>query len=206
MTTVAVPTDRRGRSGDPRPEKVAVVDEVREKLAPSSAAILTEYRGLKVSELESLRRTLRQAGGEYKIYKNTLVRFATKDLGIQGLDPMLEGPTAIAFADTDVPAVAKALRDFSRTNPLLVVKGGVMGSTVLTPGDAERWPTSLTAGAARSSGRTDRRSHAAVRRPAAGAAEKPGVRPVGPHRPARRARDGLRRPNWRRRGGESCCS
>src|SRR5579862_1045445 len=136
VTTVAVPTDRRGRSGDPRAEKVAVVDEVRDKLASSSAAILTEYRGLKVSELETLRRTLRQAGGEYKIYKNTLVRFATRDLGIQGLDPLLEGPTAIAFADTDVPAVAKALRDFSRTNPLLVVKGGVMGSSVLTAGDA----------------------------------------------------------------------
>src|SRR5579862_4577629 len=136
VTTVAEPTDRRGRSGDPRAEKVAVVDEVREKLSSSSAAILTEYRGLKVSELENLRRALRQAGGEYKIYKNTLVRFATRDLGIQGLDPLLEGPTAIAFADADVPAVAKALRDFSRTNPLLVVKGGVMGSSVLTAADA----------------------------------------------------------------------
>src|SRR5580704_9839246 len=136
VTTVAEPTDRRGRTGDPRPEKVAVVDEVREKLASSSAAILTEYRGLKVSELETLRRALRQVGGEYKIYKNTLVRFATTELGIEGIDAFLEGPTAIAFADSDVPAVAKALRDFSRTNPLLVVKGGVMGSSVLSAGDA----------------------------------------------------------------------
>jgi len=129
-------TDHRGRSGDPRADKVAVVDEVREKLATAGAAILTEYRGLKVSELEGLRRTLTTAGGEYKVYKNTLVRFATRELGIEGLDALLEGPTAIAFADTDVPAVAKALRDFSRANPLLVVKGGVMGSTVLSAGDA----------------------------------------------------------------------
>src|SRR4029077_3847990 len=99
-----------------------VVDEVRTKLAASGAAILTEYRGLKVADLETLRRSLRQAGGEYKIYKNTLVRFATRELGIDGIDALLEGPTAIAFADTDVPAVAKALRDFSRTNPLLIVK------------------------------------------------------------------------------------
>ena len=127
---------RKGRTADPRPEKIAVVDEVREKLSSAGAAILTEYRGLKVSELEGLRRSLRQAGGEYKIYKNTLVRFATRDLGIEGIDALLEGPTAIAFADADVPGVAKALRDFSRTNPLLVVKGGVMGANVLTAGDA----------------------------------------------------------------------
>jgi large subunit ribosomal protein L10 len=128
--------EKRGRVAPPREEKLAVVDEVRRKLSSSSAAILTEYRGLKVSELEGLRRSLRQAGGEYKVYKNTLVRFATRDLGIDGIEPLLEGPTAIAFAETDVPAVAKALRDFSRTNPLLVVKGGVMGTSVLTARDA----------------------------------------------------------------------
>jgi large subunit ribosomal protein L10 len=127
---------RKGRTAEPRPEKIAVVDEVRDKLAASGAAILTEYRGLKVSELEGLRRSLRAAGGEYKIYKNTLVRFATRELGIDGIEGLLEGPTAIAFADADVPAVAKALRDFSRINPLLVVKGGVMGSSVLSAGDA----------------------------------------------------------------------
>jgi large subunit ribosomal protein L10 len=120
---------------EPREEKVAVVDEVRGKLSSASAAILTEYRGLKMAELQALRRSLRAAGGEYKIYKNTLVRFATRELGIE-VDALLEGPTAIAFADADVPGVAKALRDFSRTNPLLVVKGGVMGTSVLTPADA----------------------------------------------------------------------
>ena len=128
--------ERPGRVGEPRAEKVAVVEEVRTRLSAASAAILTEYRGLKVAELEVLRRSLREAGGEYKIYKNTLVRFATRELGLDGVEGLLEGPTAIAFADADVPAVAKALRDFSRTNPLLVVKGGVMGTSVLTAQDA----------------------------------------------------------------------
>ncbi len=82
---------------DPRPEKVAVVDEVREKLSGADAAILTEYRGLKVGELAELRKNLRGAGGEYKVYKNTLVRFAARDLGLAELDELLTGPTAIAF-------------------------------------------------------------------------------------------------------------
>jgi large subunit ribosomal protein L10 len=121
---------------NPRPEKVAVVEEVRTKLDSSSAAILTEYRGLKVKELADLRRSLRAVGGEYKVYKNTLVRFAARDLGLQELDPMLEGPTAIAFVDGDAVTVAKALRDFARTNPNLVVKGGVLGSAILSAEDA----------------------------------------------------------------------
>src|SRR3954469_8537169 len=102
---------------DPRPEKVAVVDEVRERLSSSSAALLTEYRGLKVGDLASLRRTLRAAGGDYKIYKNTLVRFAARDLGLDDFEALLVGPTAIAFVDGDAAAVAKALRDYARTNP-----------------------------------------------------------------------------------------
>ena len=121
---------------NPRPEKVAVVEEVRSKLDASSAAILTEYRGLKVKDLADLRRTLRAAGGEYKIYKNTLVRFAARDLGLDDLEAMLEGPTAIAFVEGDAVDVAKALRDFARTNPNLVVKGGVLGSSILSAKDA----------------------------------------------------------------------
>jgi large subunit ribosomal protein L10 len=121
---------------NPRAEKVALVDEVRTRLSSSSAAILTEYRGLKVSELAGLRRALRQAGGDYKIYKNTLVRFAVRDLGLQTLEPLVEGPTAIAFVDGDAASVAKALRDFARTNPHLVVKGGLLGQNVLSAADA----------------------------------------------------------------------
>ena len=121
---------------NPRPEKVAVVDEVKDRLRSSSAAILTEYRGMKVSDLSTLRRSLRENGGDYKIYKNTLVRFAVKDLGLDELESMLVGPTAIAFVDGDAVGVAKALRDYSRTNPLLVVKGGVLGESVLSAADA----------------------------------------------------------------------
>ncbi|MDQ3679610.1 MAG: 50S ribosomal protein L10 [Actinomycetota bacterium] len=121
---------------NPRPEKVAVVAEVRQRLESSRAAILTEYRGLGVQEMASLRRALSEAGGEYKVYKNTLVRFAVGELGLSELEAMLEGPTAIAFVNEDAVTVARALRDFSRIHPELVVKGGVLGQSVLTASDA----------------------------------------------------------------------
>lgn len=112
----------------PRSDKVAVVEEVRDQLERADAAILTEYRGLKVSDLAALRRALRGAGAEYKIYKNTLVRRATAETGQTVIDPMLEGPTGIAFVKADIAAAAKVLRDFARTNPALVVKGSLVGS------------------------------------------------------------------------------
>lgn len=121
---------------NPRPEKVALVGEVRERLTGSDAALLTEYRGLKVADLARLRQTLGQVGAEYKIYKNTLVRFAAADLGLDGLDGLLEGPTAIAFVKGDASEVAKVLREFARTNPALVVKGGVLGRATLSAGQA----------------------------------------------------------------------
>lgn len=121
---------------NPRPEKVAVVQEVRERLEAAAGAILTEYRGLTVKELAALRGSLRDAGGEYTIYKNTLVRFAVRDLGLDDLEPALAGPTAIAFVEGDAVTVARALRDFSRTNPNLVFKGGLLGGTVLSAADA----------------------------------------------------------------------
>jgi large subunit ribosomal protein L10 len=127
---------------NPRPEKVAVVDEVRERFDRASAALLTEYRGLDVSAIGALRRALRDAGGDYKIYKNTLVRFAAREAGLD-IEDLLVGPTAIAFvgerpdgAPGDAVLVAKALRDFARTNPALVVKGGVMDDKALSAADA----------------------------------------------------------------------
>ena len=122
--------------GEPRPEKVAVVEEVRDRLSSSNGALLTEYRGLKVSDLAALRRSVGEAGGEYKIYKNTLVRRAAADLSLTELEPLLIGPTAIAFVDGDAVAVAKSLRDFARTNPALTIKGGLLGTTVLSAADA----------------------------------------------------------------------
>ena len=127
---------------NPRPEKVAVVDEVQERLTSASAALLTEYRGLDVTAIGELRRALRQAGGDYKVYKNTLVRFAARNAGLE-LDELLTGPTAIAFvverpdgAPADAVLVAKALRDFARTNPALVVKGGIMADKALSAEEA----------------------------------------------------------------------
>ncbi len=117
---------------DPRPEKVAVVTEVKERLGRADAALLTEYRGLNVAAMAELRRALRAAGGDYKIYKNTLARLGARSAGIDTLDEMLTGPTAIAFVEGDAAAVAKALRDYARGNPALVVKGGLLGQRVLT--------------------------------------------------------------------------
>ena len=102
---------------NPRAEKVAVVTEVRERLTQADAALLTEYRGLDVKAMAELRRALRAAGGDYKIYKNTLVRLGARDAGIDVLDELLTGPTAIAFVDGDAAAVAKALRDYAKTQP-----------------------------------------------------------------------------------------
>jgi large subunit ribosomal protein L10 len=127
---------------NPRAEKVAVVDEVRERFEGAPAALLTEYRGLDVAALAELRRALREAGSEYKVYKNTLVRFAARDAGLD-LDELLTGPTAIAFVGKrpdgsagDPVTVAKALRDFGRNYPALVVKGGVMSGAALSADQA----------------------------------------------------------------------
>jgi large subunit ribosomal protein L10 len=118
-----------------RPEKVASVEEIRSKLGSASAAVLTEYRGLKVAELATLRASLRAADAEYKVFKNTLARRAAEEEGMPELAEMLSGPTAITFVKGDAVGVAKALRDFSKINPLLVIKGGLLGTRVIRPAD-----------------------------------------------------------------------
>jgi len=120
---------------NPRAEKVAVVDEVRERLEGARAAILTEYRGLSVREMATLRQALVAAGGDYKVYKTTLVKLAIAGGRHEPLDALLQGPTAIAFVSGEVSAVAKALRDYARGNPNLVVKGGLHGDGFLSPED-----------------------------------------------------------------------
>src|SRR6201986_2321348 len=114
-------------------EKVAAVAERTERFNGSSGAVLTEYRGLTVSQLAELRRTL---GGNatFAVVKNTLTKIAVTEAGLSDqLSPMLVGPSAIAFVDGDVVEAAKGLRDFSRANPLLVIKGGVLDGKAITP-------------------------------------------------------------------------
>ncbi len=122
---------------NPRKEKVAVVDEVTSKLTASSAIIVTEYRGMSVGQLAALRRQLRPAGAEYKVYKNTLARFAAQNAGVGELAEMLTGPSGITFINGDAAAAAKSLRETAKSNPLLVIKGGVIGGKVITAGDVE---------------------------------------------------------------------
>jgi large subunit ribosomal protein L10 len=118
-----------------RPEKVATVEEIKGKLEGARAAVLTEYRGLTVSELADLRAALRAAEAEYKVYKNSLARRAAEEAGLGDLASLLQGPTAITFVKGDAVAVAKALRDYSRGNAHLVVKGGILGTRVIQPSD-----------------------------------------------------------------------
>jgi large subunit ribosomal protein L10 len=100
-------------------------------MSGASAVIITEYRGISVTGLATLRLALREHGAEYRVYKNTLARFAAREAGIEGLDALLVGPTAITFVDGDVAAVAKTLKDFSKTNQNLVLQGGAIdGKTV----------------------------------------------------------------------------
>lgn len=120
-----------------REEKAAVIAEVRGKLEAADAAIVTEYRGMSVTALATLRRELRNAGAEYKVYKNTLARFGAKEAGYDGLSDMLVGPTAITFIKGDASGVAKALRDHAKENPLLVLKGGVIGGKTVSAADVK---------------------------------------------------------------------
>lgn len=115
---------------NPNADKVELVAEISELFASSDAVILTEYRGLAVKQLGTLRSTLRPAGASFRVFKNTLVRIAAHQNGVDA-DAMLTGPTAIAFVKGDAVEVAKALREFAKTNQNLVVKGGLLGTKVL---------------------------------------------------------------------------
>ncbi len=118
----------------PREDKVATVNEIKELFTNSQASLFTEYRGLTVAQLKELRDNLRQADSSYKVYKNTLVRIAAQEAGLS-LDENLTGPVAIAFAKTDAVGAAKALNDFAGPNKALILKGGVLGETVMSADD-----------------------------------------------------------------------
>jgi large subunit ribosomal protein L10 len=118
-----------------RTHKVEVVEEVKTRVGAATASIVSEYRGLTTAELAELRTSLAAAGGDYRIFKNTLVRIAIDGGEYQPLSEYLSGPSALTFVQGDISAVAKALRDFSRNNPLLVIKGGLADGSLLSPSD-----------------------------------------------------------------------
>lgn len=128
----------------PRPEKVAAVAEIRERLAASHGIVLTDYRGLDTAAMAKLRSALTPLGGSYKVYKNTLFRLAARDLGID-CEHLLIGPTAVAFVESladgrpgDAAAVAKALFEFQRADRRLVIKGGLLGTSTVGPEAVEQ--------------------------------------------------------------------
>jgi large subunit ribosomal protein L10 len=120
-----------------RPDKAAAVAELTKKFSSSSGAVLTEYRGLTVAALKNLRRSLGE-DATYAVSKNTLTTIAARQAGVEGVEELLVGPTAIAFIDGDPVNVAKGLRDFARANPLLVIKGGVLDGKSLTAEDVRK--------------------------------------------------------------------
>jgi large subunit ribosomal protein L10 len=117
----------------PRPEKVQAVAELKERFENAQAVFLAEYAGLSVKAQQELRRSLRESGAEFKVTKMTLTRLATADLGVEGLDDLLIGPTGLAFANVDAVAAAKVLDGFAAENEALKVKGGLLGADLLTP-------------------------------------------------------------------------
>lgn len=110
----------------PTPEKVAAVDELRQELEGSPATVLTGYIGLSVAQLQELRRSLGD-NAKFRVTKNTLTKIAVREAGLADeLEDFIEGPSAIAFVRDDPVEAAKGLRDFARSNPALVIKGGVV--------------------------------------------------------------------------------
>jgi large subunit ribosomal protein L10 len=120
-----------------RSDKATAVAEISEAFTNSSAAVLTEYRGLTVAQITRLRRALGTTT-RYAVVKNTLTKIAARDAGVEGLDDLLQGPTAVAFVEGDPVEAAKGLRDFARTHPALVVKGGVLDGKAISPDEIRR--------------------------------------------------------------------
>ena len=117
--------------------KEAVVAELTEKFNSSSAVLLTEYRGLSVGQLKELRRSISQ-DATYAVAKNTLITIAAKNAGVTAFEGQLFGPTAMAFVHGDPINVAKALRDFAKANPLLIVKSGIMDGVALSQEEVKK--------------------------------------------------------------------
>ncbi|WP_326551317.1 50S ribosomal protein L10 [Micromonospora sp. NBC_01813] len=120
-----------------RADKATAVAELTERFRESGATVLTEYRGLTVAQLTQLRRSLGQ-DVTYSVAKNTLAKRAASDAGIDGLDELFSGPTALTFVSGDVVEAAKGLRDFAKANPLLVIKGGVFEGRAISAAEVTK--------------------------------------------------------------------
>ena len=121
----------------PTPQKAKSIDELTDQLTRAKLVIVTDYRGLKVTDLQTLRGNLRTSGGEFHIAKNTLTKIAAGNAGVEGLDPHLEGPSALAFGFEDAVQTAKTVSDFVRSSRVLVIKGGVMDNRPISAADVE---------------------------------------------------------------------
>ena len=120
-----------------RPDKASAVAELTEEFRTSSAAVLTEYRGLTVAELKELRRSLGN-DTSYSVVKNTLTKIAAQEAGVSAFDALLQGPSAIAFVKGDPVEAAKGLRDFAKAHPFLVIKGGVLDGKTMSPDEIRK--------------------------------------------------------------------
>ncbi|WP_301107675.1 50S ribosomal protein L10 [Sporosarcina sp.] len=121
--------------------KQAVVTEIADKLKEAASVVVVDYRGLTVSQVTELRKQLRDAGVEFKVYKNSMARRAAEAAGLEGLNEHLTGPNAIAFSNEDVVAPAKILNDFAKKNEKLEIKAGVIEGTVASEADVKALAT-----------------------------------------------------------------
>ncbi len=121
----------------PTSAKAHTIDELTEQLANAKLIVLTDYRGLRVADLQDLRTNLRKSGGEIRVAKNTLTRIAAENAGITGLEPYLEGPLAIGIASDDIVGFSKSLSDFARTSRILTIRGGVLDNQFITAEQVE---------------------------------------------------------------------
>ena len=119
-----------------RSEKIAAVAEIAEQFKGSTATVVTEYRGLSVTQITDLRRSLGE-GATYSVAKNTLVKRAAAEAGVEGLDELFSGPTAIAFIEGEPVVAAKAIKNFAKDNKALVIKGGYMDGKSLSVAEIE---------------------------------------------------------------------
>lgn len=117
--------------------KKAVVQEIAEKFQAAASVVVVDYRGLTVGQVTELRKQLREAGVEFKVYKNTLTRRASEIAGVEGINEFLTGPNAVAFSNEDVVAPAKIINDFAKKNEALEIKAGIIEGNVSSADDVK---------------------------------------------------------------------